>query len=133
MSMKQRVRSSSYSLNEGISPSRILQNTQSFMGPPAWGPRHVPLIPPTLGTPRQTRGAARHSYRSLYDSRLLDDDRPAVRIGRRRVLDPDDGVVQLLRQSADAPAVDHDALVLVGQLPHRRDDGGGAGAEHLAQ
>src|SRR5262245_46159155 len=90
MSMKQSVRSSSYSLNEGISPSRILQNTQSFMGPPQWGPRPGPQALQRSAHPGKSRGAPRHG------SRLLDDDRPAVRIGCRRVLDPDDGVVQLL-------------------------------------
>src|SRR5438093_428368 len=36
MSMMQSVRSSSYTLIEGICPSRILQNTQSVMLAPSW-------------------------------------------------------------------------------------------------
>src|SRR5688572_22783330 len=97
MSMNVRVRSSSWILNEGICPSRILQNTQS-MGSP-W----------------------------------LDLERPAVRVRRPGVLDAHDGVVESLRQRPDAAVLDDHSPAPVGQLAHRRDDGGGAGAEHFRQ
>src|SRR6185503_15865669 len=97
MSMKVRVRSSSWILNEGICPSRILQKTQS-MGPP-W----------------------------------LDLEGPAMRIRKLAVLDAHDGVVQPLGERPDAAVLDHHLVPAVGQLAHRRDDGGGAGAEHFLE
>src|SRR5439155_7080279 len=64
---------------------------------------------------------------------LLDQNRPAVGVGRGRVLDPDDRVVELLGQLADFPAVDDDALALVGELADGRDDRGRPGAPDLPQ
>src|SRR5678816_2512019 len=100
MSMNVSVRSSSWILNEGICPSRILQKTQSMHPSPGGG---------------------------------LDLDRPPVRIGVLAVLDAHNGVVQPLGQGRDAPPVDRHLLAPVGELAHRRDHRGRAGAEHFLE
>src|SRR2546430_1624173 len=63
----------------------------------------------------------------------LDRHRPSSDLGGGAVLDADDGVVQPLGQLTDPAAVDDDAVALEGELTHRRDDGGGAGAPDLLQ
>src|SRR5947208_13767431 len=82
---------------------------------------------------RPEGGAARERSMAKSGGPALDGHRPAVSVGRRRVLDPDDRIVELLGQLADLPAADDDALPLVGELADGRDDGRRPRAPHLSE
>src|SRR4029077_18830449 len=92
----------------------------------------------TRSTAAQVRRRTPAQYRvnsatePIIDSLATSDrERPAIGVRGLAVLDGHDGVVELLGERPDLAPVDHHLLALVGQLAHRRDHRGGAGAPQL--